>query len=75
MIEQFEHVYYNGMDGWEPGLAVRRDWPDGCHELVGFSVEGEGYRKTGHYQSANRPGEIRFDSHIDGAKPQDTRVL
>jgi hypothetical protein len=45
LIEQFEHVYYNGMDGWEPGLAVRRDWPDGCHELVGFSVESEGVER------------------------------
>jgi hypothetical protein len=22
--------------GWEAGCAVRRDWPDGTHELVGF---------------------------------------
>ena len=21
---------------WEPGYAVRRDWPDGSHELIGF---------------------------------------
>jgi len=27
------------MDAWESGLAVRRDWPDGCHELVGFSTD------------------------------------
>jgi len=35
----FEHVYDYGMDAWESGLAVRRDWPDGCHELVGFSTD------------------------------------
>jgi hypothetical protein len=35
----FEHVYDNGMDAWESGLAVRRDWPDGSHELVGFGTD------------------------------------
>ena len=39
MSPAFEHVYYYGMDAWESGLAVRRDWPDGCHELVGFSTD------------------------------------
>jgi hypothetical protein len=23
-------------DPWESGCAVRRDWPDGTHDLVGF---------------------------------------
>jgi hypothetical protein len=27
---------------WQPGFAVRRDWPDGVHEFVGFRLtEGE----------------------------------
>ena len=33
----FEQVYDKRMNAWESGLAVRREWPDGCHELVGFS--------------------------------------
>jgi hypothetical protein len=37
--EPFEQVYDYSMDAWESGLAVRRDWPDGCHELVGFSTD------------------------------------
>src|SRR4051812_14099620 len=24
------------MEPWEAGYAVRRDWPDGSHDLVGF---------------------------------------
>jgi hypothetical protein len=27
---------------WRAGSAVRRDWPDGTHELVGFSVDEDG---------------------------------
>jgi hypothetical protein len=26
----------NPMASWEAGCAVRRDWPDGSHDLVGF---------------------------------------
>jgi hypothetical protein len=25
------------MDAWSLGFAIRRDWPDGSHELVGFT--------------------------------------
>lgn len=25
-----------GLDSWRAGFAVRRDWPDGAHEFVGF---------------------------------------
>jgi hypothetical protein len=25
------------MEPWETGFAVRREWPDGTHQLVGFS--------------------------------------
>ena len=31
-------MYDKFMDAWEAGLAVRRDWPDGTHELVGFTT-------------------------------------
>jgi hypothetical protein len=24
------------LEPWQPGFAVRRDWPDGTHDLVGF---------------------------------------
>ena len=33
----FEQMYDRGMDAWDTGFAVRRDWPDGSHELVGFT--------------------------------------
>jgi hypothetical protein len=26
----------SGMETWRAGYAVRRDWPDGVHEFVGF---------------------------------------
>jgi hypothetical protein len=26
------------VDGWAAGFAVRRDWPDGTHEFVGFTT-------------------------------------
>jgi hypothetical protein len=36
----FEHVYDAGVSiergSWEPGYAVRREWPDGVHEFIRF---------------------------------------
>jgi hypothetical protein len=29
---------------WTPGWAVRRDWPDGCHQFVRFEVSEESAR-------------------------------
>jgi hypothetical protein len=31
-------VYYKPVEPWETGYAVRREWPDGTHQLVGFSA-------------------------------------
>jgi hypothetical protein len=31
---------------WEAGLAVRRDWPDGTHEFIGFRADGSPVDQT-----------------------------
>lgn len=40
-------------ESWAPGWAVRRDWPDGCHEFVRFEVSEEAAR-------AFVPGDRRY---------------
>jgi len=55
-----EPVRVRRLASWQAGYAVRRDWPDGTHELVGFGflrVRAERFAKQD--QAYWRPGPLR----------------
>lgn len=48
------------MEPWETGFAVRREWPDGTHQLVGFSSrQAAMVRFIRRDRSFWRPGPLR----------------